>query len=271
MNTYVSIPSLSLALLAFSLFLVMPSCSEEFTPVDVTRESLTVEDAPPENVITDIDGNVYNTVIIGTQTWMAENLRTSKYSDGENITYGWPLDPANNEWNLPTTPGYCWYNNDVSNKIPHGALYNWLTVNTGKLCPIGWHVPTSTEWNTLSNYLLVNKITFKDGSIDAAKSIASNSGWEIPQSWEYRGTIIPVPEGCVGKNQATNNRTGFNCFPSGMRVFQDRFMSMGELAVWWSATGPANPWDFSINYSGTDLSQGSDYKRNGFSVRCVKN
>jgi len=265
MKTYVS---MSLALLAF---LIMPSCTKEATPEIETREVVIVDSLLSDNVIADMDGNEYDTVKIGEQWWMAENLRTTRYNDGESIPYGWPLDPDNDEWNLPTTPGYCWYNNDTANKVPHGALYNWLTVNTGKLCPVGWHVPTSAEWNVLRDYLTANKITFDDESTDVAKSIASTSGWDIPQPWEYRGTIIPVPEGYVGKNQATNNRYGFNGYPSGLRAFQDRFMGLGQIAVWWSATGPDNPWDFSINYDGTDINQGSDYKRNGFSVRCVKN
>lgn len=266
MNTYVSIRNLSFALF---LFLVMPSCSE--APEVVTPMTVITDSLLPDNVIADIDGNQYHIVQIGEQWWMAENLRTTKYNDGENIPYGWPLDPDNDYWDLPTTPGYCWYNNDVSNKIPHGALYNWLTVNTGKLCPVGWHVPTSSEWNILRDYLTANQIIFEDGSTDVAKSIASTSGWEIPQPMEYHGVLIPVPEGYVGRDQTSNNRYEFNAFPSGIRAFQDRFMTMGKQAAWWSATGPANPWDFSMNYSGTDLSQGSDYKRNGFSVRCVKN
>lgn len=212
--------------------------------------------------LSDVEGNIYSTVTIGTQVWMAENLRTAKYNDGEDIPYGWPLDPTNSEWNLPTTPGYCWYNNDESYKIFNGALYNWLTVNTGKLCPTGWHVTTSSEWNTLIDYLWANKQTFEDGSVNVAKSIASTSGWEIPPPNEFNGA--------VGRNQTTNNSTGFNAYPSGLRHFYDFFTDIGKTCVWWSATGPDNPWTFEISFRNSTLSQGSAYKRNGFSVRCVK-
>ena len=100
--------------------------------------------------VTYVDGNVYNIVIIGTHVWMKENLKTTKYNDGSNI----PLVIDSTTWVNLTTPGYCWYNNDAtSHKNTYGALYNWYAVNTGKLCPAGWYVPSDTEWQTLMNYL----------------------------------------------------------------------------------------------------------------------
>ena len=101
---------------------------------------------PKTGTVTDIDGNTYKTVQIGTQTWMAENLRTTKYNDGEAI----PYVTDNSVWVKLETPAYCYYNNDISNKKMFGALYNWYTVNTGRLCPSGWHVPTDAEWTTLA-------------------------------------------------------------------------------------------------------------------------
>src|SRR5674476_633708 len=102
------------------------------------------------NTVTDIEGNVYHTVKIGTQTWMVENLKTTKYKDGTAI----PLVTDNKVWiNLPT-PAYCWYDNDATTyKNTYGALYNWYAVNTGKLAPTGWHIPTDAEWTTLQNYV----------------------------------------------------------------------------------------------------------------------
>jgi uncharacterized protein (TIGR02145 family) len=100
--------------------------------------------------LTDIDGNVYNTVIIGTQVWMTENLKTTKYNDNTKI----PNVIDNTPWCTLPTPAYCWYKNDeASNKHSYGALYNWFTVNTGKLCPTGWHVPSEVEWTTLTDCL----------------------------------------------------------------------------------------------------------------------
>jgi uncharacterized protein (TIGR02145 family) len=225
-------------------------------------------------VCADANNSTYSTVEIDNRVWMAENLKSTKYNDGADIPYGWKLDSTNNDWNFPTTPGYVWYNNNESLKDPNGALYNWLTVNTGQLCPDGWHVPTSDEWKSMKDYLWVNKHNYSDGTNDVAKSIASTSGWVIPQPFLYRGNLIPVIEGAVGKDQITNNSTGFNGYPSGSRHFYGYFTSIGTMSVWWSSTGPDNPWDFSIvtgdHLGGCDLNQGSDYKRNGFSVRCVK-
>ncbi|MBA7520565.1 hypothetical protein ES705_12661 [subsurface metagenome] len=100
--------------------------------------------------INDKDGNEYTAVPIGTQVWMVENLKTTKYKDGTVI----PLVTSNSSWISLSTPGYFWYNNDaVSYKNTFGALYNWYTVNTNELCPLGWHVPTDAEWTVLIDHL----------------------------------------------------------------------------------------------------------------------
>ncbi len=99
--------------------------------------------------VVDIDGNEYRTIKIGNQTWMAENLRTTKLNDGQNIQYA----STKNDWAQLFAPGYCWPDNDTSNKQDYGALYNWYAVNTGKLAPKGWHVATEEEWSILVTYL----------------------------------------------------------------------------------------------------------------------
>ena len=99
---------------------------------------------------TDADGNTYSTVTIGTQVWMASNLKTTKYKDGTAI----PLVIDNVDWSNISTPGYCWYNNnEAAIKNTYGALYNWYAVNTGIFCPTGWHVPTVLEWRTVGSFL----------------------------------------------------------------------------------------------------------------------
>ena len=98
--------------------------------------------AQPETVA-DIEGNIYSALRIGNQIWMAENLKTTKFNDGTLI----PFVSSNLEWNKLSQPAYCWYNNDeLNNRKLYGALYNWFAVETGKLCPLGWHVPTDKEW-----------------------------------------------------------------------------------------------------------------------------
>ncbi len=99
--------------------------------------------------VIDIDGNSYDVVIIGGQSWMAKNLRVTKLNDGSPI----PLTEDGPTWGGLTSAGFCWYNNNPSDKNPYGALYNWYTVDTKKLCPVGWHVPSATEWQTLINNL----------------------------------------------------------------------------------------------------------------------
>ena len=146
---------------------------------------------------TDADGNVYHTVTIGTQTWTVENLKTSKYNDGTKI----PLVTDGTTWGNLTTPGYCWHNNDAAtNKATYGALYNWYAVNTGKLAPSGWHVPTDAEWTTLENYLIAHGYNYDSTTTGnkIAKALAAQTYWTT-----YSTT------GTIGCNLSTNNRSGF--------------------------------------------------------------
>lgn len=108
--------------------------------------------------VTDIEGNEYHTITYGTQEWMVENLKTTKYNDGTSI----PSVTEGADWASLTTPGYCFYYNDLAYKSTYGALYNWYTVNTGKLAPEGWHVPTDAEWTTFEKYLYANKYNFSN-------------------------------------------------------------------------------------------------------------
>ena len=122
-------------------FLVYPRGTEpEETSPDLT---------PTVDTVVDVDGNIYRTVEIGDQVWMAENLRTTRLNDGQSILY----EPDSSDWAGLRAPGYCWPNNDPSNKDDYGGLYNWYAVDTGKLAPIGWHVPTDDEWRILADYL----------------------------------------------------------------------------------------------------------------------
>ena len=99
--------------------------------------------------MTDKDGNIYKTILIGTQTWMVENLKTTKYNDGTSI----PFVSEPTSWSNLSTPACCWQQNDPARKVTYGVLYNWYTINTGKLCPKTWHVPSDSEWTALTDYL----------------------------------------------------------------------------------------------------------------------
>ena len=139
--------------------------------------------------LTDIDGNKYNTVTIGDQLWMAENLRTTKYNDNTPI----PLVTGNSEWTAMSGPGFSWYNNDpASYKTRYGALYNWYTLddasNGGKnVCPIGWQVPSDEEWTTLSDYLSENGYGYDDDETDIAKSMAAVVSWDSESCTRHTG------------------------------------------------------------------------------------
>ena len=212
--------------------------------------------------VTDVDGNIYKTVKIGNQIWMAENLKTEKYKDGTAI----PMVTDNTAWAALTTPSYCWYDNDeAANKNTYGALYNWYTVNTGKLCPAGWHVPTDAEWTTLENYLIAIGFNY-DGTTTEnkiAKSLASSSGWSS-------STIV----GAIGNTDypAKRNISGFAAFPGAVRESNGEFNFIGDYGFWWSST---EDWSFSawlrgLYYDNSSVGRASFQKQAGLSVRCLR-
>lgn len=189
--------------------------------------------------LADIEGNTYHTIAIGTQVWMAENLRTATLNDGTAI----PQITETKAWEELTTSGYCWYNNSSD---VYGALYNWHAVNTGKLCPDGWHVPDDGEWSLLTDYL---------GGAAVAGLLLREEGtlhWQDP-------------------NAGVTNASGFTALPGGYRTYGGTFGSAGRYGYWWSATQRTSTDAFlralSHNYSTTDRS--SSNKKSGLSVRCV--
>jgi uncharacterized protein (TIGR02145 family) len=209
---------------------------------------------------TDGDGNNYKVVKIGTQTWMAENLKTTKYNDGTSI----PNISDNTAWTNLSTPAYCWYNNDASTyKNTYGALYNWYTINIAKLAPVGWHIPTNAECTILDNYLITNGYNY-DGSTTYnyyAKSLAATTNWTT-----YSGT------GTIGDNLTKNNSTGFSSLPSGGRNYWGTYGNLNNSCMWWSATEVGiYAWYRSLGFNSSSV--GNNYyteKQNGYSVRCVR-
>jgi uncharacterized protein (TIGR02145 family) len=142
----------------------------------------------PGPPITDKDGNNYKTVVIGTQLWMAENLKTTTLNDGTAI-------PNVNDlptWDGLITAGYCWYDNNIENKTPYGALYNWYAVSTGKLCPNDWHVPSKGEWNILADYL--------GGGYYAGVKLKETGTyhWKEPNNGTNVSGFTALPAGCRG-------------------------------------------------------------------------
>jgi uncharacterized protein (TIGR02145 family) len=220
-------------------------------------------DDPSVGTVKDADGNKYNTVKIGSQVWMVENLKTTKYNDGTSI----PNVTDNDTWSNLTTGAYCNYVNLESNSSTYGRLYNWYAVNTGKLAPVGWHVPSEDDWTILENYLIANGYNY-DGTLDVnkiAKSLCAKTNWALSSE---AGTPGYAPE--------NNNRSGFTALPGGyLSNYSGPFNYIGEYGFWWSSTEYSNNTDqayraslkFNINGLGRSF---SNYKGNGFSVRLVR-
>jgi uncharacterized protein (TIGR02145 family) len=197
-----------------------------------------------DTTITDVENNHYRIVQIGTQVWMAENLKTTKFNDGTSI----PLVTDNSAWNNLSTPGYCWYDNDAATyKNTYGALYNWYTVNTGTLAPAGWHVPTDAEWTILTDFL--GGETVAGGKLKEA----GTTHWQSP-------------------NTGATNETGFTALPGGYRGYFGAFYNVGNYGVWWSSTedGTSYVWDRSMDYIDGGVSRTKSSKEIGFSVRCLR-
>ncbi|OIP50035.1 MAG: hypothetical protein AUK31_05260 [Fibrobacteres bacterium CG2_30_45_31] len=203
--------------------------------------------------LTDVENNHYKTVVIGTQTWMAANLRVTKYNDGTAI----PLVTDSAVWTTLSTGAYCTYNNtvDADTINSYGRLYNWFAVNTGKLCPTGWHAPNDSEWTTLNSYV---GVTY--GSVPQA--LAATTGWA---GW-------PNP-GSPGDNLSANNISGFSALPGGYRNWTATYGAFGTDARWWVTTeiNLPNAYLISMSYFSKYLDIGGGVeKRTGVSVRCLK-
>ena len=204
------------------------------TPSDLTGETGTVSDA---------DGNIYPTIGIGSQIWMAENLKTTKFNDGTSI----PLVTDNNAWSLLFSPAYCWYNNDeLRNKDLYGALYNWYTVGTGKICPAEWHVPDKTEWAVLASYLGGPEVA------GGKMKVPGTDYWWSP-------------------NTGATNSSGFSALPAGNRLY-GLFVGIGEGCSFWTSSGDlsTSAWYKDLSYLDLDMVGGSNTITWGLAIRCIK-
>ena len=204
--------------------------------------------------VTDIEGNVYKTVKIGTQIWMAENLKTTKYNDEAAI----PNTTVNTEWIALTSDAFCWaQNNEATFKPLYGALYNWYAVETGKLCPTGWHVPSDSEYAILEISLgmtseQANATDWR--GTDQGKQLKNTTGWA---------------EGANG-----TNTSGFSALPAGYRAYSSGiFEGIGVITYWWTSTAPNDDIAVYRRLDGDNnmVFKNGTYKRAGKSIRCIKN
>jgi uncharacterized protein (TIGR02145 family) len=202
--------------------------------------SLLVKCCP--DIVTDIDGNVYQVVQINDQCWTKENLRTTRYNNGSVI----PNVTSDDAWINLSSPAWCNYNNSPANDAVYGKLYNWYTVAAGNLCPTGWHVPTDAEWTTLTSFL--------GGEIVAGGKMKSTTGWNAP-------------------NTAATNESGFSGLPGGYRTIgYGHFASVGGTGSWWSSTesSTTGAWVRYLSYDDGNAIRLGSTKRYGFSVRCLR-
>jgi len=187
--------------------------------------------------VTDYDGNTYQTVMIGTQEWMAENLKVTHYRNGDAI----PNITDNGQWANTYSGACCAYENSSSNANAYGLLYNFYAVaDTRNLCPTGWHVPTDAEWTTLIDYL--------GGENEAGAKLKAIVLWRS----NYPGT---------------DNSSGFNAFPGGRRSSDGSFSQKEEIGSWWSFS---NALERNINYNDSKVRRSTYFKEVGISIRCVK-
>src|SRR6056297_199887 len=191
--------------------------------------------------VTDVDGNIYETVKIGNQVWTTENLRTTKYNDGTDI----PLVTGDTEWSNLDTSGYCWHMNDsTAYAQTYGALYNWYTVNTNKLCPDGWHVPADEEWTELTNYL--------NGLAGGRLKESGTIHWGNPNTY-----VI--------------NDSRFTGRPGGVRDHYGYYFHITLSGYWWCSTeySDLNAFYRQLYYNSAEVFREYSNKKYGYSVRCI--
>jgi uncharacterized protein (TIGR02145 family) len=213
-----------------------------FTLMLIITSSCSKGDKAP-GPISDFEGNVYKTIKIGEQVWMAENLRSTLFNDGKEI----PMVTDPTSWDNLTTPGCCWYNNDAANKDLYGALYNGYAIDSGKLCPAGWHIPEKEEWQQLISFL---------GDTSSAGGKLKEPGtnhWHAP-------------------NTGADNSSGFTSMGAGVRYFEGSFASLMNYNSIWSATetGSDDKWFLGLFYGSASVTIDHRNKNYGFSVRCIK-
>lgn len=223
------------------------SCSSGKSTASAPSQPLTV---------TDIDGNVYQTVKIGDQWWMTENLQVTHYRSGDPI----PQVTESVPWSGLTSGGYCYYGNDVANEEAYGHLYNWFAVNDDRgLAPVGWHVPTDDEWQQLEIYLGMGQ----DTAAYAAVWRGTDEGGKLKDTgtahWDQ-------------PNTGATNATGFSALAGGYRVTDGSFTKLRRDATFWTSSenNSDSAWFRDLSYSLSQIYRDDYNKRHGFSVRCVR-
>ena len=254
---------------------------DQWQPIPAGQEGqvLMVKDGLPQwqdvdtetgTTVTDIDGNIYNTVVIGQQEWMAENLKTTRYNDGVDISY-----PGNNNsaWESNTNGAYAWYDNDIANKDIYGALYNFYAVdqasNGGRnICPEGWRVPEVSDWLELTDYLISNYSHITQNNVanflKSCRQVGSPQGDDCNTGthprWDSDGTHYGTDE------------FGFGALPGGRRYIYGNYQMKGQYGHWWTQSASGDFMGYfraMISYDG-GVFPSQFFKGTGMAVRCIK-
>ena len=222
------------------------------TPTDTTTVTNGTP-CPGTPTVTDYDGNVYNTVLIGNQCWTKENLRVTHYSDGTPIPAG-----GNNTSN--TVPYYYDYSSHSLPLETRGYLYNWPAAMVA--CPTGWHLPSDAEWTALTDYVGNQSEYICGGNSNyIAKALASTEGW-----------VLHSGECVIGNDPETNNATGFSAVPAGSCFGMTFYIASTEVDFWTSTeTSSSSVYDRNLTNHNADVLRYNDYKNNGRSIRCLRN
>jgi len=211
---------------------------ESFTTLKIVTDS-----------VADIEGNIYHVVTIGTMKWLRENLRVTKYRNGDAI----PKVTVDALWKNLATGAYCFYDNQDANGSIYGTLYNWHALNDSRgLCPAGWHVPSDSEWTALG--VILGGPDVAGGSLKSTGTMEGGSGlWFAP-------------------NTGATNSSGFTGLPGGYRINYGNYYSLGNVAYFWSSsdTAEVNAWNFVLDANDSELTRIFNFKTNGFSIRCCK-
>jgi uncharacterized protein (TIGR02145 family) len=214
--------------------------------------------------VTDIEGNVYNTVQVGEQCWLRENLKTTHYKNGTPINYPGTNNAA---WQSDTTGAYAWYNNEILWKEIYGALYNWFAaVNLNGLCPEGWHVPTHDEWYELTD--LIGGAQSPNGNkLKSCRQVNSSIGGGCSTAVHPRWNEHSIHYG--------TNDYGFSGLAGDGRKSTGAFINddLGFFGSWWSSTPayiPGNVWARALLYEHGQVSDGFQNKHSGYSIRCLR-
>lgn len=243
------------------VFLSIVSCTKEQDPKidDTINDSIPITNILSNinfnsslsyGSVSDIEGNSYKTIIIGNKTWMAENLRTKKFQNGDNIDSS---DPINKNISYEISPIYQWaYNGDEDNVVNNGRLYSGhVAIDSRNICPTGWHVSSPEDWADLIN------------SLDGATEIAKRN---------YGGDKIKETDTLHWKRVITDvtNSTGFTAIPAGYRTYDGKFLEKGEFGGWWNISSNGEYSKECVTDDSPSIIHTAVELTSSYSIRCVK-